>query len=147
MQISFNRSSATIASPTNWMGEALFGDHMFQSLKRDNCLSNTVPLLRCNILSVFFQSLKRDNCLSNRIVAAFPTATSYGFNRSSATIASPTSVSWYTRICRPCMFQSLKRDNCLSNPRMQWISQCKQTKFQSLKRDNCLSNLLPSHPH
>src|SRR6266702_2889732 len=115
MQISFNRSTSTIASPTNWMGEALFGDHMFQSLKRDNCLSNTLSPLSFNFLSVLFQSLKRDNCLSNRIVAAFPTATSYGFNRSSATIASPTSVSWYTRICRPCMFQSLKRDNCLSN--------------------------------
>src|SRR6266568_2213195 len=86
----FNRSSATIASPT--------------------------PDLPAPPLAfLWFQSLKRDNCLSNRIVAAFPTATSYGFNRSSATIASPTSVSWYTRICRPCMFQSLKRDNCLSN--------------------------------
>src|SRR6266700_1924238 len=115
MQISFNRSSATIASPTNWMGEALFGDHMFQSLKRDNCLSNTLSPLSFNFLSVLFQSLKRDNCLSNSSLGHLPvllvhvsiaqarqlplqlyhsgnpnSSLVWSFNRSSATIASPT---------------------------------------------------------
>ena len=54
------------------MGEALFGDHMFQSLKRDNCLSNTLSPLSFNFLSVLFQSLKRDNCLSNSSLGHLP---------------------------------------------------------------------------
>jgi len=61
-----------------------------------------------------FQSLKRDNCLSNNARASAGTRLLAGFNRSSATIASPTMVLQAFAILDG-EFQSLKRDNCLSN--------------------------------
>jgi len=41
---------------------------MFQSLKRDNCLSN-MPRGLWEVRHRVFQSLKRDNCLSNSPVS------------------------------------------------------------------------------
>src|SRR6266702_7283704 len=136
----FNRSSATIASPTSSPGGLCeWNTGQFQSLKRDNCLSNRhsvapypllphvsiaqarqlplqhatrlvgspasgvsiaqarqLPLqLPCILRAILhhgieFQSLKRDNCLSNPIISCIPTSSIESFNRSSATIASPT---------------------------------------------------------
>src|SRR6266700_3985611 len=62
----------------------------FQSLKRDNCLSNVFMNHVSAGKSHAFQSLKRDNCLSNTRSTSRILATRAGFNRSSATIASPT---------------------------------------------------------
>src|SRR6266568_5023199 len=163
---------------------------MFQSLKRDNCLSNLehFPLFQlltgvsiaqarqlplqpsCSPTSCTwhagvsiaqarqlplqpttesssltalpprFQSLKSDNCLSNSTHHRVATPCCWGFNRSSATIASPTTPFRLLQLLHSRRFQSLKRDNCLSNaathPRHNEIS----IYFQSLKRDNCLSN-------
>ncbi len=160
----FNRSSATIASPTSSPGGLCeWNTGQFQSLKRDNCLSNRhsvapypllphvsiaqarqlplqhatrlvgspasgvsiaqarqLPLqLPCILRAILhhgieFQSLKRDNCLSNPIISCIPTSSIESFNRSSATIASPTDTIWHNSSL-DYLFQSLKRDNCLSN--------------------------------
>jgi len=190
LNLCFNRSSATIASPTwhhhrdreSWhhvsiaqarqlplqpveIGVFGLGPHRFQSLKRDNCLSNLehFPLFQlltgvsiaqarqlplqpsCSPTSCTwhagvsiaqarqlplqpttesssltalpprFQSLKRDNCLSNSPQLSLGNNTSPSFNRSSATIASPTLFENAVLVGTSTRFQSLKRDNCLSN--------------------------------
>ncbi len=135
----FNRSSATIASPTLRMSQALTSITMGFNRSSATIASPT-----------FYPCLGRHALIS--------------FNRSSATIASPTHVKPLSNETS-MTFQSLKRDNCLSNalitPRgliathQVSIAQARQlplqhfretveekvyAEFQSLKRDNCLSN-------
>src|SRR6266702_153558 len=90
VHISFNRSSATIASPTV--------NHVISRRIVDKV---SIAQARQLPLQPIPGQKGRSDCLA-------------GFNRSSATIASPTSTISAT-IPAIIWFQSLKRDNCLSN--------------------------------
>jgi len=86
-----------------------------------------------------FQSLKRDNCLSNsreRLILIYSQKVSIAQARQL-----PLQLNWLeAKHIRTHRFQSLKRDNCLSNLPIHLVPFHHRVRFQSLKRDNCLSN-------
>jgi len=141
----------------------LLAQQGFQSLKRDNCLSNVFMNHVSAGKSHAFQSLKRDNCLSNTRSTSRILATRAGFNRSSATIASPTrshpSRSYHSRYVSIAQARQLplqlsvpsvksydltgfnRSSATIASPTLELSRLSVQImEFQSLKRDNCLSN-------
>ncbi len=137
----FNRSSATIASPTHLSHHGSANKSRFQSLKRDNCLSNPSHTPRA-VSEMHGVSIAQARQLPLQPTQRSPTlsSTRSSFNRSSATIASPTAIIQSSDLHIALMFQSLKRDNCLSNLIKGIAGFLSGIVFQSLKRDNCLSN-------